>query len=161
MALLGIDLGGTKLALALFSDEGRILLKETAALENRKGSEVGKLITDKVVCMIASGNKSGNKISFCRDFRSGYKPCLDRNCLGSEYPGMGRLSASEGSAICMRHYSRYNRQRQGLLYPWVNHGREMPGAAGMQYFYLWEQVLVPEYLLMVKFCAAAMILQGA
>lgn len=63
MALMGIDLGGTKLALALFSDEGRILLKETFPLENRKGSEVGKLIADKVIAMIASGNKSGNEIT--------------------------------------------------------------------------------------------------
>ena len=31
MALLGIDLGGTKLALAVFSDEGRILFKETSS----------------------------------------------------------------------------------------------------------------------------------
>jgi len=62
MALLGIDLGGTKLALAIFSDEGKILYKESAALENRKGGAVGKLITDKVISMIASGERSGNNI---------------------------------------------------------------------------------------------------
>lgn len=62
MALLGIDLGGTKLALALFSDAGCILFKETAALETRKGSEVGKLITDKVIDAITSGEIKGDKI---------------------------------------------------------------------------------------------------
>ena len=62
MALLGIDLGGTKLALAIFSDEGKILHKESAALENRKGAAVGKLITDKVISMIESGEKSGHTI---------------------------------------------------------------------------------------------------
>lgn len=62
MAILGIDLGGTKLALAIFSDEGRITFKETAALENRKGGEVGKLITEKVIKMITSGEKSGDVI---------------------------------------------------------------------------------------------------
>jgi glucokinase len=62
MALLGIDLGGTKLALAIFSDEGKILYKESTALESRKGGAVGKLITDKVISMIASGERSGHSI---------------------------------------------------------------------------------------------------
>ncbi len=46
MSLLGIDLGGTKLALALFNESGKILHKETIALENRKGKAVGELITN-------------------------------------------------------------------------------------------------------------------
>ena len=62
MALLGIDLGGTKLALALFSDEGTILFKESAALGNRKGKEVGTFITDMVVRIIYSGKKNGNEV---------------------------------------------------------------------------------------------------
>ena len=44
MALLGIDLGGTKLALALFNEPGKILYKESIPLENREGNEVGELI---------------------------------------------------------------------------------------------------------------------
>jgi glucokinase len=57
MALLGIDLGGTKLALALFSDEGSILFKESTPLGGREGKEVGKLITGKVISLINSGEK--------------------------------------------------------------------------------------------------------
>jgi glucokinase len=44
MPVLAIDLGGTKLAIAVFSEEGVILCEERIALENRKGSEVGVLI---------------------------------------------------------------------------------------------------------------------
>lgn len=44
MALLGIDLGGTKLALGFFNNDGKLLHKETVALNNRKGKEVGELI---------------------------------------------------------------------------------------------------------------------
>lgn len=44
MPVLALDLGGTKLAAALFSDEGDILITETVQLEKRKGNEVGKLI---------------------------------------------------------------------------------------------------------------------
>lgn len=36
MALLGIDLGGTKLALALFDREGNIRAREVLLLENRQ-----------------------------------------------------------------------------------------------------------------------------
>jgi len=63
MALLGIDLGGTKLALAVLSDEGKLLLKNTAILENRKGSEVGKLITDNVISIFSSCERNGNNIN--------------------------------------------------------------------------------------------------
>src|SRR5688500_12414415 len=44
MPVIALDLGGTKLAAALFSDEGDLLITETMQLEKRKGNEVGKLI---------------------------------------------------------------------------------------------------------------------
>ncbi len=44
MPVLAIDLGGTKLATAVFSEEGSILYEEKLALQNRKGREVGALI---------------------------------------------------------------------------------------------------------------------
>jgi glucokinase len=46
MALLGIDLGGTKLATGLFNNDGKLLSKKFIAIENRKGDEVGELITN-------------------------------------------------------------------------------------------------------------------
>ena len=42
MSLLGIDLGGTKLASAIFSSDGSLLLKDSVPLENRAGAEVGR-----------------------------------------------------------------------------------------------------------------------
>lgn len=41
---MGLDLGGTKLAAALFSAEGEILHRESAPLAGRRGPEVGELI---------------------------------------------------------------------------------------------------------------------
>jgi len=49
MALLGIDLGGTKLSLALFDETGNILYKAGLPLEGRKGREVGELIVRSVI----------------------------------------------------------------------------------------------------------------
>ncbi|MCJ7446879.1 MAG: ROK family protein [Bacteroidales bacterium] len=63
MALLGIDLGGTKLALAIFTEEGKMVSKEVSPLGNHKGNEVGKLITDKIDVILSSAESRGNKIN--------------------------------------------------------------------------------------------------
>jgi glucokinase len=44
MPVIAFDLGGTKLASAIFSDEGDILFSERLLLNNRKGKEVGDLV---------------------------------------------------------------------------------------------------------------------
>ena len=48
MSIIGIDLGGTKLATAFFSESGELLSKEVHALDHREGADVGKLITGQV-----------------------------------------------------------------------------------------------------------------
>jgi glucokinase len=48
MHALGIDLGGTKLSLAVFTEQGDVVLKKTIALEKRKGFQVGDLITHEI-----------------------------------------------------------------------------------------------------------------
>ena len=44
MAVIALDLGGTKLAAALFNDNGDILFKTTHTLDKKEGIEVGELI---------------------------------------------------------------------------------------------------------------------
>ena len=44
MAVIGVDVGGTKLALARFSEAGEVLQRAVAPLEGRRGGEVGELI---------------------------------------------------------------------------------------------------------------------
>ena len=56
MPVIAFDLGGTKLAAALFSDDGEIIHSQTTALEKRKGSEVGKLILQQVNSILAKAN---------------------------------------------------------------------------------------------------------
>jgi glucokinase len=63
MALLGIDLGGTKLAIAVFSNDGELLHKETVALGKRSGSDVGQLITEQAVKFIQQGKNGGDNIN--------------------------------------------------------------------------------------------------
>ena len=45
MAVIALDLGGTKLAAALFNNNGDILFKVNHTLDKRKGKEVGQLIS--------------------------------------------------------------------------------------------------------------------
>ena len=44
MAVIALDLGGTKLAAALFNDKGDILFKTNHSLDKKQGTEVGKLV---------------------------------------------------------------------------------------------------------------------
>lgn len=44
--VLGIDLGGTKIAAALFTEQGELVKKTFSAVEKREGKEVGKLLAD-------------------------------------------------------------------------------------------------------------------
>jgi glucokinase len=44
MSLLAIDLGGTKLAVAVFTNNGDLLRKQKTTLDKREGADVGRLI---------------------------------------------------------------------------------------------------------------------
>jgi glucokinase len=63
MAVLGIDLGGTKLAAAVFSAEGLIVYKEVHALEGRTGNQVGRFITSQISSALQAGQFRNEKIT--------------------------------------------------------------------------------------------------
>jgi glucokinase len=54
MTALGIDLGGTKLSLAVFTEQGNIFFKKTVALKQREGKQVGDLIAEEIQKVFAS-----------------------------------------------------------------------------------------------------------
>lgn len=62
MALLGIDLGATKVTFATFSETGIIISKETILLGKRKGKKVGSLLTEKITFLIGSSGYGKDKI---------------------------------------------------------------------------------------------------
>ena len=53
MAVIGVDLGGTKVAGALFSDKGHLLKKEYRLLGGATGSAVGVLVAEMIVSLRA------------------------------------------------------------------------------------------------------------
>jgi glucokinase len=52
MALLALDLGGTKLAIALFSPDGEVKTKLTIALNGRTGKLVGEMIRHEILQLL-------------------------------------------------------------------------------------------------------------
>src|SRR4030042_1643495 len=62
MSLLGLDLGGTKLAAAVFDNNGTILFRGSVPLEARSGEEVGKLIRERITMYIEEAGQTGNEI---------------------------------------------------------------------------------------------------
>jgi glucokinase len=62
-AAIGLDLGGTKLAAALFTPEGEILDRRGELLDRRQGKEVGALITSLTRELLAIANQRGLAVS--------------------------------------------------------------------------------------------------
>lgn len=57
MALIAIDIGGTKIAGALFSDEGQRLEKIVSSVDDRKEKEIGDLICSQIKNLIRKAAK--------------------------------------------------------------------------------------------------------
>jgi glucokinase len=72
--IIGIDLGGTKLSLAVFTEEGKISDKETIALGNRIGKQVGQLVSVAITEFLMRQKAVGNTI----------------NSIGIAVPGISR-----------------------------------------------------------------------
>ncbi len=63
MEIIALDLGGTKLASAIFEKSGKILFKETLQLEKRIGKEVGQLIKTQINLLFKKAEEKNYKIS--------------------------------------------------------------------------------------------------
>jgi len=63
MAVIGLDLGGTKLAAAIFDTEGTILFQTTVPLEKRRGKQVGSLITSTLSELLSYSEKNLHNIT--------------------------------------------------------------------------------------------------
>ncbi len=63
MAVLGLDLGGTKLAGALFDGGGEVLERRVAGLKQRQGRDVGALVAAMAGELLASADRRGAAVS--------------------------------------------------------------------------------------------------
>ncbi len=106
MTVIGLDLGGTKLAGALFDTAGEILDRRVTALGERCGQEVGAIVTGMAGELIASANRRGAVVSGIGVAVPGiaFHPegrVWAPNIPGWEnYPLKSELEASVGSRTC-------------------------------------------------------------
>src|SRR5688500_5404852 len=61
-SVIALDLGGSKLASALFSDEGRPVGKRVTALDQRSGKAVGELIVHEVERLERLASRRGSTV---------------------------------------------------------------------------------------------------
>ena len=59
MAVIGFDLGGTKLAGAIFNENGTILFKNSSPLNRKAGSEVGELVINLLNELLSVSDEKG------------------------------------------------------------------------------------------------------
>src|SRR4029079_3903009 len=62
-AIIGLDLGGTKLASALFDADGQLLVRRRLPLKQRKGHAVGELIVSQVRRLVQTAAQ--RKLAVC------------------------------------------------------------------------------------------------
>ncbi len=63
MAILGIDLGGTKLAASVFTEEGNVLFRKKALLEKREGNEAGNFVAVQIKSLLKTAEIRKNNIT--------------------------------------------------------------------------------------------------
>jgi glucokinase len=63
MPVIALDLGGTKLAAALLSDEGDFIFSETFPLQKRKGDEVGEFILQQANHLLKKADRENITVS--------------------------------------------------------------------------------------------------
>ena len=99
MSFAGLDLGGTKLAAAAFSDEGEILSRETTQLAGREGEEAGALIAAAMMKLIEEHGCVATGVCIPGLYRSAKGTVWAPNIPGwDDYPLLAELrSAAPGS----------------------------------------------------------------
>lgn len=95
----GIDLGGTKLAVGAFSDEGDLLHMESIQLAGRSGAAVGELIAGQVAKLSANHGCSATGVCIPGLYRPQAGTVWAPNIPGwDEYPLRDELNAAAGSS---------------------------------------------------------------
>ena len=102
MPVAGIDLGGTKLAVAAFSDDGDILHREVVPLAGRTGSAVGELIASQVTALGKKHSCTAAGVCIPGLYRAASGTVWAPNIPGWEdYPLLDELRAATDGAVAI------------------------------------------------------------
>lgn len=103
MAILGIDLGGTKLALALFAPDGAVLARDTVAVTGHAGEEVGALLVSRARALVPpDGGLEGVGVAVPGIFHAHRGTVWAPNIPGwDDYPLHAELVAAFGEGVAV------------------------------------------------------------
>ena len=97
MPFAGIDLGGTKLAAAAFSDDGAMLHRESIPLAGRQGAAVGSLVADRLRQLSADFDCAGAGVCVPGLYRTVRGTVWAPNIPGwDDYPLLDELRSALG-----------------------------------------------------------------
>ncbi len=107
-SVIGLDLGGTKVAAALFSAQGEATHREAVALEGRAGADVGALLVERVRALQETAVRSGQPacgvgIAVPGIYRAATETVWAPNIPGwDDYPLVGDLRAAVLDGVAVR-----------------------------------------------------------
>ena len=97
MAVIGLDLGGTKLSAAIFDRNGNISLKTIDHLADRKGKDVGKMIVDQTGKFLNGARENNLQIdAIIREAKKWAQPLSIRH-VQLEVSALGTYTALYGA----------------------------------------------------------------
>lgn len=100
MTFVGADLGGTKLAVAAFTNEGEVLSREVTPLDDRHGAAVGSLIAERLQRLIVEHRCKAAGVCVPGLYRADRGTVWAPNISGwDDYPLLHELRASLGPAV--------------------------------------------------------------
>jgi len=108
LAVIAIDLGGTKVAAALFPTHGEPAHRESVALEGRTGAGVGALLVERARALVDAAQSSGNPadgvgIAVPGIYRAATETVWAPNIPGwDDYPLVAEVSAAVPDGVSVR-----------------------------------------------------------
>ena len=87
MATIALDIGGTKIASAIFFPDGSMMFNRKRLLKGRTGHEVGKLAADILAKLLTVARRS--RIHRCLHPR--YRLLPNQPGMGPQHTGLGQL----------------------------------------------------------------------
>src|SRR5687768_10590240 len=97
MTVVGADLGGTKLAVAAFADDGAVIVRENISLAGRHGPAVGSLVAEHLLRLSAEHKSDAAGICVPGLYRAGRGTVWAPNIPGwDDYPLLDELRSALG-----------------------------------------------------------------
>ncbi len=91
MATIALDIGGTKIASAIFFPDGSMMFNRKRLLKGRTGHEVGKLAADILAKLLTVARRSRIHVDGNRCLHPRYRLLPNQPGMGPQHTGLGQL----------------------------------------------------------------------